>query len=121
MPDGGEDSSRFSVTKGFTAAVPALDCEDHVTSASLSPSEETVALAIAGSQLLSFDLAHAAVKEEAGIFAPLGPASHGPPVAGSSGPGAAHDLCSVLGLDAAVRKPLIATTGVDNSGAVRGR
>ena len=67
-------------------------------------------------QVLSFDLAHVSVKDDSNVFAPLGPSSHGPPVAGTSGPRAAHDLCAVLGLDAAVRKPLVASTGADNSG-----
>ena len=72
--------------------MPALDCEDHVTAASLAPSEETVALAVAGSQLLAFDLAHASVKDELSVFTPLGPAAHGPPLLARPAP--AHTTTS---------------------------
>jgi hypothetical protein len=55
----------FTLSKTFLAIVATLDCEDHVTAAALSPSKKTLAIAVYGSEFLSFDLAHATVKVHA--------------------------------------------------------
>jgi hypothetical protein len=60
--EGAEDPTLFTLTKTFVAIVATLYCEDHVTAAALSPSKKTLAIAVYGSEFLSFDLAHATVK-----------------------------------------------------------
>lgn len=95
--------------------MPGLDCEDRIRTIAVSPTEDTAVLAISGNQLLSFDLAHANVKDDSNAFSPLGPASHGPTVGTGYGPGYRSDGCAIVGMDVAVRKPLIASVGVDNT------
>lgn len=72
-------------------------------------------MALSGCQLLALDLAHVNVKDDSSAFSPLGPMSHGPPSNEGSGPGDRADRCGILSLDIAVRKPLIATVGKDNT------
>jgi hypothetical protein len=49
--EGAEDPSRFTLSKTFDASVPTLDCEDHVTAAAFSSSEETLVAAASSFRL----------------------------------------------------------------------
>lgn len=115
-----DDTSRFTCTRTFRASLApasgsAIDCEERIRSISVSPSEETAALALSGCQLLAFDLGRANVKDDSNAFSPLGPSSHGPPPGHGCGAGFRSDTTAVLSMDVAVRKPLMATVGVDNT------
>lgn len=92
-----------------------LDCEDRIRTMSVAPAEETAVVVVSGCQLVLFDLAHANVKDDVSAFTLLGTGSHAPPPTQGCGPGFPPNTCAVLGIDRAVRKPLLASVGVDGS------
>jgi WD40 repeat protein len=99
----------------FYLAALGIDCEDRIRSIAISPSEETAALAVSGSQIVALDLAHANVKDDTNAFTSMALHSHGPPSGLGCGPGHRTESSAILSIDMAVRKPLVATVGVDNT------
>lgn len=110
-----EDLGPYLCSKLLQATVPGLESEDRIRSMNISPSGDAAIFSLAGSQLLQMDVANANVKDEATAFSFVGPLSHAAPVGQSGAPGGNADLCAIVSMSAAVRKPLVATVGVDCS------
>lgn len=92
----------------------AAEHNSRVHTLAVAPSEDHIAVMTGGADLLSLDLTKAIKKEET-RFARIGAGTHGPPRDRDEGwgPGDASAAAAVTGLDVCVRKPLVATTGVD--------
>jgi len=105
----------FRRTKTLSASVPGLECEDRIRSLTINPSGKSAVFSLSGTQLLFLDLASAHLKDDASAFVSVGSPSHAPPVGQSASIYSRNDLCAVLSMSVAVRKPLIATVGVDNT------
>ena len=87
-----------------------------ITSLSLSPTEEWLGIALASNQLVRLNFAQTRVKEDSALISDLGTPSHGPAHGKFITPGLAPvEGCPILGMDVCVRKPLVVTTGVDNT------
>jgi cilia- and flagella-associated protein 57 len=109
------DPGPYVCVRSLQASVAGLESEDRIRSLSLSPSGETAVFSLAGTQLIQLDVANANVKDESTAFTPIGPPSHAPPVGLSCAPGGSGDLCGVISMSVAARKPYVATVGVDSS------
>lgn len=102
------------------AAGAALHCNimddaaaNAITGVAVSPSEDTLACSIAGNQLVSVPLLQALVKDDAVSWKPLTCEVHGPALGHLQLPGGTADGCAITAMDACIRKPLVATAGVD--------
>ncbi len=114
--DGGvEDLGPFLCVRSLQATVAGLESEDRIRSLNVSPNGDSAVFSLAGTQLLVLDVANANVKDESTAFTPVGPPSHAPPVGLSCAPGGPSDLCAVVSMSVAVRKPVVASVGTDGS------
>ena len=105
----------FRRSKTLSASIPGLECEDRIRSLSVNPSGKSAVLALSGTQLLLLDLASAHLKDDSSAFTTVGAPSHAPPVGQSASVSSRNDLCAIGSMSVAVRKPLIATVGADNT------
>ena len=108
----------FRRSKTLSASVAGLECEDRIRSLSINPSGKSAVLSLSGTQLLLLDLASAHLKDESSsssAFLSVGSPAHAPPIGQSASIQSRNDLCAVLAMSIAVRKPLIATVGADNT------
>ena len=111
--------ARTLTIKSGAPPLPSFDGEPSITHVSVSPGDATALVIVGGSQLLLLDLANLDAKEDGEALRPIGGPceSHGPAALAFCGPGASVTAAGVVSMDAAVRKPLLATLGVD--GCVR--
>lgn len=87
-----------------------------ITHLALSPTEEWLGVALASNQLVRLNFAQTRVKEDSALITDLATSSHGPAHGKFIAPGVAPvEGCPILGLDVCIRKPLVVTTGVDNT------
>jgi len=110
-----EDLGPYLCVRTLQATIPGLESEDRIRSMSISSSGNTGVFTLAGTQLLQLDIANANVKDDITAFTPIGSPSHAPSVGQSCYPGGPSDMCSIVAMSTAVRKPFIATLGIDGS------
>ena len=103
----------FGLVKKMKVNYSDLEQGNAILSLAITPSEDTLAISISSNRILRFPISNMLSKDE-GDFSELVPA-HGPQEGQTVEVQGNMTSCKIYSMDAAIRKPLIITSGADNT------